>query len=71
VRGFRHFFYFLDFFNCSFKIESWIKYHKYSEITSEYAIRGTYCDLAIVSEKGATKKYRFLIEVKAISVTLD
>jgi hypothetical protein len=43
-------------------------YDKYSDITSEYAIRGTYCDLAILD---AHKKIRFLIEVKAISVTLN
>ena len=42
-------------------------YDKYSDITSEYAIRGTYCDLAILDDR---KKIRFLIEVKAISVTL-
>lgn len=42
-------------------------YDKYKEITSEYAIRGTYCDLAIVDGK----KIRFLIEVKAISVSLN
>lgn len=44
-------------------------YDKYAEITSEYAIRGTYCDLAIISG-GNNKKIRFLIEVKAIAVTL-
>ncbi|MDR0635819.1 MAG: type I restriction enzyme HsdR N-terminal domain-containing protein [Treponema sp.] len=43
-------------------------YDKYSEITSEYAIRGTYCDLAIVDQN---KKIRFLIEVKAVSVSLS
>jgi hypothetical protein len=43
-------------------------YNKYTEITSEYAIRGTYCDLAVI---GANKKIRFLIEVKAISVALN
>jgi hypothetical protein len=43
-------------------------YDKYKEITSEYAIRGTYCDLAIID---GNKKIRFLIEVKAISVTLS
>jgi predicted type IV restriction endonuclease len=43
-------------------------YDKYAEITSEYAIRGTYCDLAIID---ANKKIRFLIEVKAISVVLN
>jgi hypothetical protein len=43
-------------------------YDKYSDITSEYAIRGTYCDLAILDSH---KKIRFLIEVKAISVALN
>jgi predicted type IV restriction endonuclease len=43
-------------------------YDKYLEITSEYAIRGTYCDLAIVDQN---KKIRFLIEVKAVSVSLN
>jgi hypothetical protein len=43
-------------------------YDKYSEVTSEYAIRGTYCDLAIIT--GNTHKIRFLIEVKAVSVAL-
>ncbi|MCK4414422.1 MAG: type I restriction enzyme HsdR N-terminal domain-containing protein [Candidatus Eisenbacteria sp.] len=41
-------------------------YDKYSEITSEQAIRGTFCDLAAVVD-GETK---FLIEVKAIGLTL-
>ncbi|MCK4414396.1 MAG: type I restriction enzyme HsdR N-terminal domain-containing protein [Candidatus Eisenbacteria sp.] len=41
-------------------------YDKYSEITSEQAIRGTFCDLAVVVD-GKTK---FLIEVKAIGLTL-
>jgi hypothetical protein len=43
-------------------------YDKYSEITSEYAIRGTYCDLAIID---AHKKIRFLVEVKSVSVALN
>ncbi|HEU4952121.1 MAG TPA: type I restriction enzyme HsdR N-terminal domain-containing protein [Holophagaceae bacterium] len=41
-------------------------YDKYSEITSEYAIRGTYCDLAIKLD-GALQT---LIEVKAIGIEL-
>lgn len=41
-------------------------YDKYSEITSEYAIRGTYCDLATKIE-GALQS---LIEVKAIGLEL-
>jgi hypothetical protein len=43
-------------------------YDKYTEITSEYAIRQTYCDLAIVDRN---KKVRFLIEVKGISIKLN
>jgi len=41
-------------------------FDKYTEITSEQAIRGTYCDLAIKLE-GKTK---YLIEVKAIGLDL-
>ena len=41
-------------------------YDKYSEITSEYAIKKTYCDLAIKIDG----KLRFLIEVKAIGLDL-
>ena len=41
-------------------------YDKYSEITSEHAIRGTFCDLAVTLD-GAMA---FLIEVKAIGLEL-
>ncbi len=41
-------------------------YDKYSEITSEYAIKKTYCDLAIKIEN----KLRFLIEIKSIGLDL-
>jgi hypothetical protein len=41
-------------------------FKKYSEITSEYAIRGTYCDLAIKIDE----KIQYLIEVKAIGHNL-
>lgn len=41
-------------------------YDKYSEITTETAIRGTYCDLAIV----INGKTQLLIEVKAIGLDL-
>lgn len=41
-------------------------YDKYTEVTSEYAIRGTYCDLAIKVE-GVLQT---LIEVKAIGLDL-
>ena len=41
-------------------------FDKYTELTSEQAIRGTYCDLAIKLDG----KIKFLIEVKAIGLTL-
>lgn len=41
-------------------------YDKYSEVTSEYAIRGTYCDLAIK----LNGKLEILLEVKAIGIEL-
>lgn len=41
-------------------------YDKYSEVTREYAIRGTYCDLAIKLDGRLT----CLIEVKAIGLDL-
>ncbi|ODT86465.1 type I restriction enzyme HsdR N-terminal domain-containing protein [Phenylobacterium sp. SCN 70-31] len=42
-------------------------YDKYTELTSEHQIRGTYCDLAIQIEG----KVRFLIEVKSAGSTLN
>jgi predicted type IV restriction endonuclease len=41
-------------------------YEKYSEITSEHAIRGTYCDLAIKLDG----RLSLLLEVKAIGLDL-
>lgn len=41
-------------------------YDKYSELTGEYAIRGTYCDLAVKIEG----KVKYLIEVKAVGKSL-
>lgn len=41
-------------------------YDRYEEITKEYAIKSTYCDLAVKVD-GTVK---FLIEVKAIGITL-
>ncbi len=41
-------------------------FDKYTELTSEQAIRGTFCDLAIKLDG----KIKFLIEVKAIGLTL-
>ena len=42
-------------------------YDKYAELTSEHAIRGTYCDLAIRIDG----KLKFLIEVKAAALNLN
>ena len=41
-------------------------FDKYAEITSEYAIRGTYCDLSVKLDD----KVKYLIEVKAIGLDL-
>ncbi|OIP95327.1 restriction endonuclease subunit R [Candidatus Wirthbacteria bacterium CG2_30_54_11] len=41
-------------------------YDKYSEITTEHSIRGTWCDLAIV----INEQFKLLIEVKAIGLEL-
>jgi hypothetical protein len=41
-------------------------YDKYSEITSEHAVRGTYCDIAVKLEGTLA----FLIEVKAVGLEL-
>ena len=41
-------------------------YNKYSELTGEYAIRGTYCDLAVKIDG----KVKYLIEVKAVDKSL-
>lgn len=41
-------------------------FDKYLEVTSEYAIRGTYCDLAIKMDD----KVQYLLEVKAVGITL-
>lgn len=42
-------------------------FDKYTELTSEHAIRGTYCDLAIRIDN----KLKFLIEVKAAALDLS
>ena len=47
-------------------LSSLFGYDKYTETTREFAIRGTYCDIAIVVD-GSTK---FLIEVKAVCLNL-
>lgn len=44
-------------------------YDKYNEITSEYAINHTYCDLAIKNSSKNDKIY-MLIEVKGVSIAL-
>lgn len=41
-------------------------YNKYTEVTSEFSIRGTYCDLAIKIDGNV----KLLIEVKAVGVEL-
>jgi predicted type IV restriction endonuclease len=46
-------------------------YDKYTEITSEFAIKGTYCDLAIINQTRTNKIIKFLIEVKAVSIQLN
>jgi len=47
-------------------LESVFGFDKYAEITSEHAIKGTYCDLAVKID-GSVK---YLIEVKAIGLDL-
>lgn len=42
-------------------------FDKYAELTSEYAIRGTYCDLAVKLDG----KLRLLVEVKAVGIQLS
>jgi len=41
-------------------------YEKYSDVTREYAVKGQFCDLAVKVDNAL----KFLIEVKAIGVTL-
>jgi len=48
-------------------LEEIFGFDKYSEITREYSIQGTFCDLAIKTTKGV----EYLIEVKAIGLTLN
>jgi predicted type IV restriction endonuclease len=48
-------------------LEEIFGFDKYSEITREFAIQGTYCDLAIKTNKGI----EYLIEVKAIGLELN
>lgn len=47
-------------------VSSVFGFDKYTEITSEFCIRGTYCDLAIK----VNNKPQYLIEVKAIGLDL-
>ncbi|MFQ5581092.1 MAG: type I restriction enzyme HsdR N-terminal domain-containing protein [Mariprofundaceae bacterium] len=47
-------------------LEEVFGFDKYSEITREYAIRGTYCDLAVKYDDVV----RYLIEIKAIGLDL-
>lgn len=48
-------------------LEEVFGFDKYSEITREFAIQGTYCDLAIKT----SKRIEYLIEVKAIGLELN
>jgi len=48
-------------------LEEVFGFDKYSEITREYAIQSTYCDLAIKTGK----RIEYLIEVKAIGLDLN
>lgn len=48
-------------------LEEIFGFDKYSEITREYGIQGTFCDLAIKTNK----KIEYLIEVKAIGLELN
>jgi len=48
-------------------LESILGYNRFTEVTSEYAIGGNFCDLAIIDDR---KKIKFLIEVKAVSSLL-
>ena len=48
-------------------LEEVFGFDKYSEITREYSIQGTYCDLAIKTGK----RIEYLIEVKAIGLDLN
>jgi len=47
-------------------LEAVFGYDKYLELTSEYAIRGRYCDIAIKTDD----KVQFLIEAKAVGIDL-
>ncbi|HFD31377.1 MAG TPA: restriction endonuclease subunit R [Gammaproteobacteria bacterium] len=47
-------------------LEEIFGFDKYTEITREYAIQGTFCDLAIKSGK----RIEYLLEVKAIGLSL-
>ena len=48
-------------------LEEIFGFDKYSEITREYSIQGTYCDLAIKTGK----RIEYLIEVKAVGLNLN
>ncbi len=45
-------------------------YDKYLEITSEFAIKGTYCDLVIKTKERTKEKIQYLVECKAIGLNL-
>ena len=48
-------------------LEEVFGFDRYSEITKEYAIQGTYCDLAVKTGK----RVEYLIEVKAVGLDLN
>lgn len=48
-------------------LEQVFGFDKYTDVTREYGIQGTYCDLAIKT----SKKIEYLIEVKAIGLELS
>jgi len=48
-------------------LEEVFGYDKYNEVTSEFVIRGTYCDLAIK----LNNKTQYLIEAKAVGINLN
>ena len=47
-------------------LEEVFGFDKYTDITREYAIKGTFCDLAVKSDEGI----EYLLEVKAIGLSL-
>lgn len=46
-------------------------YDKYLDVTSEFAIKNTFCDLAIIDSQSSKKEIKILIEVKALGTNLN